>query len=272
MISRILKFVYKKLPTSFIKILGRSSLLKPLRNYFLQDGKSKRLLTVKTKWGEQTFFYTGDFKSAIKAERKGIENSLLRLSIKLVRELKKKENNAIVLDVGSSYGYLSTVWALTISSKGKVFGFEANESVYAAALSSAVSNSLSDQLKYNHFAVYSSVGVLEMDMHDGTHASLSHLGRDVAKVNSITIDTFCEMNNVTVVDLIKVDVDGPEWEVLQGATNTIRRNKPILIIESNDDQRILHWLKSNNYEVFDLNMKKNESDSPPPNIVAIPKE
>jgi FkbM family methyltransferase len=271
MISRILKFVYKKLPTSFVKVLGRSSFLKPLRDYFLRSGKSKRLLTVTTKWGEQTFFYTGDFKSAIKAERKGIESSLLRLSIKLVRELKGKEDRAIVLDIGSSYGYLSTVWALSICSKGRVFAFEANPSVYATALDTAVRNSLSSRLKYHQFAVYKTDGVLEMNMHDDTHASLSDAGKNKVKIKAITIDTFCQANDVPKVDLIKVDVDGPEWEVLQGAQNVINRDQPILIIESNGDQRIIRWLISNSYEVFDLSMKKNESDIPPPNIVAIPK-
>lgn len=40
------------------------------------------------------------------------------------------------------------------------------------------------------------------------------------------------------IDLIKIDVEGHELEVLLGGLETIRRDKPVLIIEDNPSQRV----------------------------------
>ena len=42
-----------------------------------------------------------------------------------------------------------------------------------------------------------------------------------------TLDSF----NFTNVDLIKIDVEGYENDILQGALHTIQYNKPVLVIE-----------------------------------------
>lgn len=272
MITRLLKLIYSVAPRQVIHFFGRSLLLKPIRDRLLRNGNSRRVLTVKSRWGDAEFLYTADIKSAIKAEQRGIESTLLRLSIELVRELKGKNSNAVVLDIGSSYGFLSTVWALTICAKGKVYGFEASKFSYETALDSATSNRLGEAIQYTHVAVWSKNGIIKMNMNDGTHANMQDNGTNSVEVNAITIDTFCEINRILGVDLIKVDVDGPEFEVLQGAVETIESERPILIVESNGDSRIGSWLVSKGYDIFDLYMNVGQLDSLPPNIVAIPKE
>lgn len=270
MVTRILKSIYLMFPSSLVNRIGRSTLLMPLRRRILNVGNERRLMTVKAHWGGKSFFYTGHIKSAIKAERNGIESSLLRLSMRLLMDIKKKDNNAIVLDIGSSYGFLSTVWALTVSSNGHVYGFEANQSVCQTAMNTAFKNNLDNRIDYNHYAVYESNGSILMSMHAGTHASLSENNR-TTRVRTITIDSFCSMRNLMSIDLIKVDVDGPEWQVIQGAQGIILRDKPILIIESNNDKRIIDYLKEINYSIFDLMMNKWTDGKPiPPNIVGIP--
>ena len=49
------------------------------------------------------------------------------------------------------------------------------------------------------------------------------------KVGITTIDAYVEENNITV-GLIKTDVEGFEQELLRGALNTIKRDKPVLMI------------------------------------------
>jgi len=63
-------------------------------------------------------------------------------------------------------------------------------------------------------------------------------------------DTFLEMPTILqrlddqpfvqnqTLDLIKIDVEGHELEVLEGGVETIRRDKPALLIEDNVEQRV----------------------------------
>tara|TARA_B100001250_G_C19569478_1_gene686997 strand:+ start:551 stop:808 length:258 start_codon:yes stop_codon:yes gene_type:complete len=41
----------------------------------------------------------------------------------------------------------------------------------------------------------------------------------------ITLDSYCKNNNVSP-DIIKIDVEGAEWFVLNGARNTIQQSRP----------------------------------------------
>ena len=51
---------------------------------------------------------------------------------------------------------------------------------------------------------------------------------ETIKANTKTLDSY----NFTDVDLIKIDVEGAEYDVLLGATKTINKNHPKLIIEN----------------------------------------
>lgn len=273
MVTKMLKFVYAVTPPFLLRLIGRSRILKPLRDIVLSRGSSrtKRVLTVVASWEGRRFFYTGDFKSALKAEKKGIEGTLLRLSVKLIGQVRGKRDNAVIFDIGSSYGFLSTVWGLTVCANGRVYGFEASKFAYDTAQATAVRNGLVDKLEYHNVAVWKEEGVLRLNLHDGTHASMLDVGKNGVDIRALSIDSFVSGSKIESVDLIKVDVDGPEFEVLLGATKTIESKRPILIIESNSDVRIGDWLDSKGYELFDLYLNKGDLKNPPPNIVAIPR-
>lgn len=64
-----------------------------------------------------------------------------------------------------------------------------------------------------------------------------------------TLDEF----NFDLVDYIKIDVDGFETRVLQGAISTIKKHKPLLILEqeNNDRGAIKFCEETFNYEIVD---------------------
>lgn len=81
------------------------------------------------------------------------------------------------------------------------------------------------------------------------------------KVNVTTVDTLVtdwmcqrilDLNNNLTVAVIKIDVEGYEWNVLQGARQTIAKWKPELFIEiweQRDLVRITQWLSEFGYEM-----------------------
>lgn len=71
-----------------------------------------------------------------------------------------------------------------------------------------------------------------------------------------TIDSF----EFDVVDFIKIDVEGDEQLVLEGAVNTLEIHKPVVVLEQNETTELydkgkygdaVRWLQKHNYKITD---------------------
>lgn len=49
-----------------------------------------------------------------------------------------------------------------------------------------------------------------------------------------TLDNYCDKKNISNITFIKIDVEGMELDVLKGAANIIKKNKPDIFIEINE--------------------------------------
>ena len=49
-------------------------------------------------------------------------------------------------------------------------------------------------------------------------------------VPTISIDEFCQKNNISKVNFIKLDIEGSERFALKGATETLKKFRPLLTI------------------------------------------
>lgn len=52
------------------------------------------------------------------------------------------------------------------------------------------------------------------------------------RVPVTTLDDFVTENNIEAIDILKIDVEGMEWEVLKGGKDTISKNLPIIVAET----------------------------------------
>ncbi|MHC4459382.1 MAG: FkbM family methyltransferase, partial [Planctomycetota bacterium] len=64
-----------------------------------------------------------------------------------------------------------------------------------------------------------------------THPLHGGMIRNAEGVSAITVDDFCIENQISRVDLIKIDTDGHELQVLTGARKTLGKYTPFLIFE-----------------------------------------
>lgn len=97
-------------------------------------------------------------------------------------------------------------------------------------------------------------------------------------VPAITFDSYAEKNHISKIDLIKIDVEGAEYLVLEGMKKTLSKlsKKPVILCEvgwgkgshPNWDREvaIFEWLFANGYERFDYNVYKTTD------VVFIPKK
>ena len=134
----------------------------------------------------------------------------------------------IVLDVGSYIG-LHTLTLANLSSH--VYSFEPQPLIYEC-----LSKTLAKQHLYN-------VTLFNIALSNKEEESFIHTNNDGnASLAGIRDNLFnhsfpCKLKSLDSykfdkVDFIKIDVEGSEWEMLDGATQTIIQNRPIIILET----------------------------------------
>jgi hypothetical protein len=79
------------------------------------------------------------------------------------------------------------------------------------------------------------------------------------------LDDFVRQTNLAPT-LVKMDIEGAEFDAIKGMEKTIEEKKPHLILETQrEDARCLNWLRERGYIAIDLNTYheiKNSSDYP----------
>jgi FkbM family methyltransferase len=142
-----------------------------------------------------------------------------------------------VFDIGTNMGETLLNFAQR-NKTGKNFGFEPVPFLYEKAKENIARNNFSN-IHLNNLAVSNEQGELFFEVPKNRNfgsISMSHQPTtDSKKVKAITLDAYIKENNIEKVDFIKIDVEGFESNVLNGAPETIKKYKPILFVEVVDD-------------------------------------
>ena len=102
-------------------------------------------------------------------------------------------------------------------------------------------------------ALGNKIGTVE---HSGALTNVVVKGIPITKSPLKTLDSF----NFKNVDFIKIDVEGDEVPVLQGADLTLKTHKPLIVVEQNHCTEkynkgkygdALRWLQDHNYKIID---------------------
>ena len=162
-------------------------------------------------------------------------------------------NGATIVDVGANIGFYTLESAVAVGSTGRVISIEPAPSNAGA---------LRRNVELNHLTNVDLIEVAAGDCNGSatlTLASGDNLGMftlapsDSGKSYSVEvrrIDDLLEDRGITSIDLIKMDVEGSEYQALRGAVNTLRTCRPAVLIELNDEA--LRNLQSSANEVLEL--------------------
>ncbi len=142
----------------------------------------------------------------------------------------------VTLDVGAYVGFYALL-AAHANPQAAVFAFEPLPSVFSRLRNNVEANGLS-----NIECVEAAVGAAD-GMADFYHvaaetpssSSLSYdfmrptAGLTRSRVRVVALDTFLGERNVADVGLMKIDTETTEIDVLRGATQLLRRSKPLIL-------------------------------------------
>jgi len=169
----------------------------------------------------------------------------------------------VVLDIGANIGIVSLSIANSVQG-AKIFAFEPQRIIFQMLAGNMALNSIENVFCFN-LAVGDTNGHIPIPKVDyGSMASFGSLefgrttqsdagqnarlvGPDVELVQVVTIDNL----GFQRVDFMKIDVEGMEVAVLDGARETITANKPILCVEALkcDKNRLSNLLTSFGYNL-----------------------
>jgi FkbM family methyltransferase len=181
------------------------------------------------------------------------------------------EAGGVFVDVGANHGLLSLGLAGKHADSVAFHLFEPN-----AELRESIRKSLSMypplDVRVNAEALSSSAGEVRMHFESG-HLGMSHVvDSGGVSVDSTTLDSYLDSQDIGFVDLLKIDVEGFELEVLRGCEQAMQQNRIGAVYfeycekwlrRNHEPRELLLYLDSLQYEVcfcrtIDLAMHGNK--------------
>jgi FkbM family methyltransferase len=186
----------------------------------------------------------------------GYERTTIREWIRLVKSA------AVVFDIGANTGIFSLLACFAGSGEQKVVAFEPTSRAHTRVLENCNVNNVLDRVTAEKMALSNRVGTLEFQ-HFENSARISSGASYIDGVSHFTVqsrelcvattlDTYIAETGV-VPDLLKIDVEGAEVHVMEGARNLIARRTATFIIEviaQTVDDVLAHF---EGYQLFVLN-------------------
>jgi FkbM family methyltransferase len=172
---------------------------------------------------------------------------------------------AVCFDIGAHIGYYSLLFSAAVGPDGLVFSYEPVPQTFSF-LSRNVSKNLARNVAIHQLAIGASEGTVQMACGGELPLGWSRV-RDSGgmEVRCSTVDAEVSRLKLTRVNFVKVDVEGYEPKVFEGAENTLARFRPSVMFEVNEsalrDQgaeatRISNILASHGYELFVTRKRK----------------
>jgi FkbM family methyltransferase len=176
--------------------------------------------TFDTSWGRSAFF------AAYRAYKRAWESDIGFLR-------KHVPPDTWIVDVGANIGYFSEVFCGWVSGAGRVLCFEPEQRNFDELVRWAKQRHFSDRLVPRRSLVAEIDGVLPLALNADNPAD-HRIGANGVPTEAVRLDTAMALLDWPRVSLVKVDVQGAEQRVLDGARETLARNRPVLVLEIDD--------------------------------------
>ena len=181
------------------------------------------------------------------------------------------KDGEVFYDIGANIG-LYTIFLAYKNPNIKSFCFEPDPLAFEC-LSSTLSSFKSDQIKLFKKAIGHKderLKLFKSSKNDGGHslclaedeAHRESFSSSYSEVEVVNLDGFWEREKFALPNVIKIDVEGFELEVLKGMKEILRKSRPVLLVEANNQdlsERGELWSFFNSY--LDIGIKGRKPGS-----------
>lgn len=232
------------MPDNWLKSTAREIFRRYLSKFPLRDGKAylyqawhaplmpaERYVTVMLDKG---FRMQLDLTDAEQAKIYFYGHYHERYEAQLVQQL--LDVDEVFWDIGAHVGYFSLVAAITLKGTGQIVAFEPGSIAYARLAENVALNPFTN-IRICRLAVSDGAGEAVLYLAGETadsSASLYPQGQDQDRrevCRTVPLDQFLLEEGLRRPDLMKIDVEGAELAVLQGAAKMLAASQPLLLIE-----------------------------------------
>lgn len=171
-------------------------------------------------------------------------HSEIRLAKYLIRNLRPNDS---FLDVGAHYGYFSLLAAQLVGSNGQVTAFEASPSTFRilkkntsrtkniTAINKAVSDQTTELSFFEFPNLYSEYNTIDISQFKDKPWLEKYRPTEI-RIPADTLDNLLTGQEV-IPSIIKIDVEGAEFQVVNGARRFLENHSPVVVMEYLPDQR-----------------------------------
>lgn len=167
--------------------------------------------------------------------------------------------NMTVINVGAHRGYFSFLSAKLMEDKGKIYSIEPDPA-NISWLKKGLRTNRYNSIKPFQLAFSNKNGFLKLFKGDksGHHSLTEDMGYGSIVVKVQKLDDFIKENNIKKVDLIKIDVEGADIEVIEGAEELLQQEnlKIVMDIHDIDREKLFDIFRKNNYSIYKYNFNK----------------
>ena len=195
-----------------------------------------------------------------------------------------------VIEVGSNNGHFTIEFAELVGDKGRVFAYEPQRIIFQQLCCNLFLNGI-DNVIANQVAIGNEKGVVKFEYANYLSVGAVNFGdvsvyeeqkskhKSFEEVNSDKLDSF-DFNELKV---LKIDVQGYESNVIEGAVKTIAQHRPYIFIEieeeclvkfGSSEKLLIKQIEELNYVVerFQVGIPYNSTSGHCLDCVCIPKE
>ena len=173
---------------------------------------------------------------------------------------------SVAVDVGANVGFYTLYLARAVGASGRVHAFEPNPKLCRRLRRHVELNGFTN-VTVNCVALSGSHGRAELVVPPGDNSGAAGLASDGngmdgstrIEVPVTTLDDYATEQGVDRIDVVKIDVEGYEPFVLEGARGVIQTFKPRMLVEVNtlalarygwEPDGLLNTIQSLGYELF----------------------
>lgn len=155
------------------------------------------------------------------------------------------KKDATIIDVGTNIGKVLMNFSKLVGNNGKVIGFEPDSFNHQKCKKNLALNPIHN-VELFKLGLGNSDAELSMVVKDEHNRGMNRIVSQAAEsevsttIKITTLDAVVKKLELTKIDLIKIDVEGFEFNVLSGAETTLQKFHPTLFIELDDANLLQH--------------------------------